>query len=155
DESLGRTGRRVSTARWRARAAAHARCARRAQTVGSAACCAGSREIASGAIAPRPCRATWPARRNGAAMAINWIFALKAVPWADVVQAAPSIVKGARKLFNNARSSEPPPVGPEEFHPGADGGSTHARLRALEVAVRNLDAEQDSTAELIRSLAEQ
>jgi len=88
-------------------------------------------------------------------MAINWIFALKAVPWADVVQAAPSIVKGARKLFNNARSSEPPPVGPEEFHPGADGGSTHARLRAVEVALRNLDAEQDSTAELIRSLAEQ
>ena len=88
-------------------------------------------------------------------MAINWLIALKAVPWAEVVQAAPSIVKGARKLFNTARTSEPPPVGPAEAYADEGGDSAHARLRALEVALHNLDAEQNSTAELIRSLAEQ
>ena len=30
-------------------------------------------------------------------MAISWLVALKAVPWSDLVQAAPGIVKGARK----------------------------------------------------------
>ena len=87
-------------------------------------------------------------------MALNWLFALKAVPWADVVQAAPAIVKGARKLFNTARESQPPPVGDSEAYvPGGDG--VPARLQRLEVALQNLDAEQSSSAELIRSLAEQ
>jgi hypothetical protein len=88
-------------------------------------------------------------------MAINWLFALKAVPWSDVVQAAPAIVKGARKLFNTARTSEPPPVGPEDAYSGADADSVHARLARLEAALHDVDAEQNSSAELIRSLAEQ
>ena len=37
-------------------------------------------------------------------MALSWLTALKAVPWADVVQAAPEIVQGARKLFNAAKT---------------------------------------------------
>lgn len=86
-------------------------------------------------------------------MAINWFIALKAVPWADVVQAAPAIVKGARKLFNSARTSEPPRAG--SAYVGDDAASVHARLGELEAALRTLDAEQDSSAELIRSLAEQ
>jgi ABC-type uncharacterized transport system substrate-binding protein len=88
-------------------------------------------------------------------MALNWLFALKAVPWADVVQAAPAIVKGARKLFNTARESQTPPVGNVETYVEQGGDAAHARLRQLEIALQNLDAEQNSSAELIRSLAEQ
>jgi hypothetical protein len=89
-------------------------------------------------------------------MAINWLLALKAVPWGELAQAAPGIVKGARRLFNTARQSEPPPVGPAEA--GASGATAHAmpaRVARLEAAVQNLDSEQQSSAELLRSLAEQ
>jgi len=88
-------------------------------------------------------------------MAINWIFALKAVPWADLVQAAPHIVKGARRLFNTARSSEPPPVGTADTGADARAEPVQVRLNRIESSLHALDAEQDSSAELIRSLAEQ
>ena len=88
-------------------------------------------------------------------MAINWLFALKAVPWTDLVQAAPHLVKGARRLFNSARSSEPPPPGGADEAFGAEGVPVQERLRRIEAALQGLDAEQDSSAELIRSLAEQ
>ena len=88
-------------------------------------------------------------------MAINWLFALKAVPWADLVQAAPHIVKGARRLFNTARDSEPPPAGDTDERFGREGASVQTRLHRIESALQALDSEQDSSAELIRSLAEQ
>ncbi len=88
-------------------------------------------------------------------MAINWLFALKAVPWTDLVQAAPHIVKGARRLFNSARDSEPPPAGEAEEGLSRDGAPVQERLRRIETALQALDAEQNSSAELIRSLAEQ
>ena len=89
-------------------------------------------------------------------MAINWILALKAVPWADVVQAAPQIVKGARRLFNSARQAEAVQVEPSE-PPGdmRDPSAVHARMRQLEAGLQALDREQQESAELIRSLAEQ
>jgi hypothetical protein len=89
-------------------------------------------------------------------MAINWILALKAVPWADVVQAAPHIVKGARRLFNSARQSEAVAVEPSEWSGDVgDPAAAHARLRQLEAGLQALDREQQESAELIRSLAEQ
>lgn len=89
-------------------------------------------------------------------MAINWILALKAVPWADVVQAAPHIVKGARRLFHGARQSEAVPVeAPDWPAGGRDPDAVQARLRQLEAGLQTVDREQQESAELIRSLAEQ
>ena len=89
-------------------------------------------------------------------MALSWLTALKAVPWADVVQAAPGIVQGARKLFTAAK---------EYAGSGSDAaagaasrpspGTLEARLHSMEAAVDGLQGEQRSSAELIRSLAEQ
>jgi hypothetical protein len=88
-------------------------------------------------------------------MAINWIFALKAVPWADVVQAAPHIVKGARRLFNSARQSQAP-IEPSVWSGDVDDpAAVHARLSQLEAGLQAVDREQQESAELIRSLAEQ
>jgi len=88
-------------------------------------------------------------------MAINWFLALKAVPWTDLVQAAPSIVKGARKLFAGAHVgvAEPNAQAPGA-EPGA-GSSVEARLAAVEAQLATLVAEQAATVELVRSLAEQ
>ena len=59
----------------------------------------------------------------------NIITALKVVPWADVIAAAPAIVKGARKLFS--RTEQPSPAAPPEAGPDE-------RLRLLEVRVQDL-----------------
>ena len=89
-------------------------------------------------------------------MALSWLTALKAVPWADVVQAAPGIVQGARKLFTAAK--EYAGSGSEAATGATSGtprGTLDARLHSMEAAIDGLQGEQRSTAELIRSLAEQ
>jgi len=78
---------------------------------------------------------------------------LKAVPWTDLVQAAPSIVKGARKLFSQARGNEQA-TNKAATAPGGRG-TTDERLHGVEAAVQRLGTEQQASAELIRSLAEQ
>jgi hypothetical protein len=89
-------------------------------------------------------------------MALGWLTALKAVPWADVVQAAPGIVKGARKLFTAAKSYAGS-AGEESAAAagGAPGGGADARLQGLEADIEALKGEQSASAALIRSLAEQ
>lgn len=91
-------------------------------------------------------------------MAISWLTALKAVPWADVVQAAPGIVKGARKLFTTVRGEATGRQSESTAFQGsaADSGkSLSVRLAEAQSALEALRAEQQTSAELIRSLAEQ
>jgi len=90
-------------------------------------------------------------------MALGWLTALKAVPWSDVVQAAPNIVQGARKLFTAAKSYRAPAEGAATT-PASGGGSgdhSEARLGQIDSHIETLQAEQRASAELIRSLAEQ
>lgn len=89
-------------------------------------------------------------------MGINWLVALKAVPWTDLVQAAPGIVKGAKKLYTSVRggaaqqaAEAPPPVSP------ASGGGLDARVAQVENRLAALMAEQQASAEVIRGLADQ
>ncbi len=89
-------------------------------------------------------------------MAINWLVALKAVPWTDLVQAAPGIVKSARKLFAGARESASRTTG--ATHAGAQAGagtSVEARLEHVETTLAMLSEDQRASADLIRSLADQ
>lgn len=85
-------------------------------------------------------------------MAISWLTALKAVPWAEVVQAAPGIVQGARKLISAAKSYGAAPGAPRAAPPP---DALAERLRRVEAGIETLQGEQRATAELIRSLAEQ
>ena len=88
-------------------------------------------------------------------MALSWLTALKAVPWADVVQAAPGIVQGARKLFQSAKTY----AGSQGDSAGAaaerSGGALNERLQQIDASLQALQSEQRTSAELIRSLAEQ
>lgn len=89
-------------------------------------------------------------------MPINWLFALKAVPWTDLVQHAPTIVKGARKLYTTVRGG----AGQASASRAASSASTSAgdpegRIAELETRLTELAAEQQASAELIRNLAEQ
>ena len=40
-------------------------------------------------------------------MAIPWLMALKVIPWGDVIEHAPSVLKAARKLMDR-QPPEPP-----------------------------------------------
>lgn len=91
-------------------------------------------------------------------MAINWLFALKAVPWTDLVQHAPTIVKGARKLYTTVRGGTT--AASSASRPAASTASTGAgsvdlRIAELEGRLTEIAAEQQASAEIIRNLAEQ
>ncbi len=89
-------------------------------------------------------------------MALSWLTALKAVPWSDVVQAAPDIVQGARKLFTAAKSyAGATSADPAAATSGERDDALSARVRLIETGIQTLQSEQRSSAELIRSLAEQ
>jgi hypothetical protein len=89
-------------------------------------------------------------------MAINWILALKAVPWTDLVQATPAIVKGARKLFTSGGSGAArQTTSTARPDPSVASTSAEVRLADLEAALDAVSREQQASAELIRSLAEQ
>lgn len=85
-------------------------------------------------------------------MAISWITALKVIPWGDVVEAAPHIVRGARRLLNSGRGRASPAAAPRA---DIDPDDPVARLYALEAQVDDMREEQVQTAELVRTLAEQ
>jgi hypothetical protein len=79
-------------------------------------------------------------------VAISWISALKVIPWGDVIEAAPGLVKGARKVFT--RTQPEPVVVPDPAAP------PHQRIEQLETAVARLGEQQQAAAALIESLAE-
>lgn len=88
----------------------------------------------------------------------GWMTALKFIPWGDVIEAAPHIAKGARRLFSATRDDEPAIAPPAPMPASAPEGE---RLRDLEARVERLQAtlaelaqEQRASAELIDSLAQ-
>lgn len=92
-------------------------------------------------------------------MAIGWMAALKIIPWGQVLESAPHLVKAARHLFSETRkdagafaesAAEPPASSADERV-----GRLERRIRLLESRIAELRSEQESSTELIKSLAEQ
>ncbi len=93
-------------------------------------------------------------------MAIGWISALKVIPWKDVLEAAPGMVKGAKRLFTAAKAeTNSQPIAdssPTIVSFDAEGlANLDNRVRHLQAKVFELNSEQNSSAKLIKSLAEQ
>jgi len=83
-------------------------------------------------------------------MALSWMSALKVIPWSDVIEAAPGLVKGARKIFTRSQQTEVPAASAE---PGnVDLGD---RVSQLEASLAQIAEQQGATARLVESLAEQ
>lgn len=85
-------------------------------------------------------------------MAIGWMSALKVIPWSDVIDAAPGLVKGARKIFTRSQQTETPAAAAE---PGNSGVDLSGRVSQLEASMAQMAEQQGATARLIESLAEQ
>lgn len=88
-------------------------------------------------------------------MPISWMTALKIIPWGNVLESAPHIVKAAKHLFSAAKAAE------NDYASGSDPGrreglaNLDSRIRLMEERIAELRQEQQSSAELIKSLAEQ
>ncbi len=95
-------------------------------------------------------------------MAIPWLAAaIKAIPWREVVIAAPAIVEGTKRLWGsvtrtekqtspaNEQASESSPTPSDQL------SAVRARLLALEARTTEMAREAVTSAELVKSLAEQ
>lgn len=86
-------------------------------------------------------------------MAISWMSALKVIPWADVIEATPALVKGARRLLKRsqqeAAETAEPAQAPESLPEAL------ARVQQLESELAQLTQAQAESAALLESLAEQ
>lgn len=88
-------------------------------------------------------------------MAIGWLTVFKAIPWSDVVAAAPTVVKGARKLVDAVRKR-----GGEGEASGSPEGEAAAldpaaRLQLMEARIEELEGRQQAAVNLMESMAEQ
>jgi len=94
-------------------------------------------------------------------MAIGWLAVLQNVPWSEVINNAPKVADGAKKLWNAvtrkpARPEEsdsgPPPAAPTESQTIA---ALQTRVNVLEAAAADLHGQMLASSELIKALAEQ
>jgi hypothetical protein len=97
-------------------------------------------------------------------MALPWLTLIKAVPWADVIEHAPTLISGAQKLWQRLPGrGQPSPSVPVATPAVADAGqslsSQVAELRASVVAaeqqLQELQARLSDSNALIRDMAEQ
>ena len=85
-------------------------------------------------------------------MSISLLGAVKAVPWGDVIAAAPSVVQGANALWERVAKKRKKDGEPSVSAP--PGASDDVRIAALEQAVTELQKEALASSQLIRTLAE-
>lgn len=83
----------------------------------------------------------------------GWIHAIRAVPWTDVVAAAPIALGSARKIVSalQRRGQAQRTAAPDDPAPPAD----EPQLRVLQERVAELETDLVSATEVIRSLADQ
>ena len=90
-------------------------------------------------------------------MAAGWVAALKLVPWGDVIEATPQILQAAKKLLGTTQKGNADAAACALE--GGAGGETAMpvalQLQHLRDRVAQLEREQQESAVLIQSLAEQ
>ena len=79
---------------------------------------------------------------------MGWLSAFRAIPWNEVIAAAPVVVQGARKLLDKVKKREAAPAAREPL--AADDP-----LAALRARVAELQEQQAAVSALVQSLAEQ
>lgn len=98
-------------------------------------------------------------------MALPWLTALKVIPWGDVIEHAPKVLKGARDLLDRQRQrrreAETPPPDPRAHvieMPGPTPPEVRELQRQLVTAredVTRLQQTQDQITQTVAELAEQ
>ena len=95
-------------------------------------------------------------------MAISWVTALKMVPWADVIQAAPSVLKAAKGLMKKSPEQELEEAAqvafPDSQAPSLASNAGELALQQvalLEARIQHLEAAQRASNQVLEKMAEQ
>lgn len=92
-------------------------------------------------------------------MAIGWLSVLKMVPWGDVIENAPKVASGAKKLWNTVGKKPTAPAAAPVTGTLVDVPEPVAALQAqvtqLQTSVAELHQQMLESSALIGSLAEQ
>jgi hypothetical protein len=98
-------------------------------------------------------------------MAIGWLTVLKMVPWGDVIENAPKVAQGAKKLWSTVGKKPVPQANPVSAQvvpgQGPTGGqeamlaALQAQVADLQVTTADLHQQMLQSSALIQSLAEQ
>jgi hypothetical protein len=94
-------------------------------------------------------------------MAIPWLLALKVIPWGDVIEHAPKVLKGARDLLDRQRGREAPASDPRTQAIEMPGPATpevralQQQLAAARDDIGRLQQTQDQITQTLAELAEQ
>lgn len=88
-------------------------------------------------------------------MAIPWLMALKVIPWGDVIEHAPSVLKAARKLMDRQPPQPPGQTGsPATTTPVSAVPSLGELKNALIAAQGQIERQAQTQRELTETLAE-
>jgi hypothetical protein len=88
-------------------------------------------------------------------MAIPWLMALKVIPWGDVIEHAPSVLKAARKLMDRQPPQATGEAGaPATTTPVSDVPSLGELKNALIAAQGQIERQAQTQRELTETLAE-
>lgn len=90
-------------------------------------------------------------KRKGNRMAIGWMTILSNVPWKDVLNNAPVVADGARKLWKKVGGKASTAGGA----PVAVSATAEERIAVLQARVDELHAQMLAASEVVQSLAEQ
>jgi hypothetical protein len=93
-------------------------------------------------------------------MAIGWLTVLKMVPWGDVIENAPKVASGAKKLWQTVGKkpvvATPAASGQEVLRAESPAvAALQSQVAELQVAVADLHQQMLVSSELIQSLADQ
>lgn len=88
-------------------------------------------------------------------MAAPWSVLFSAIPWSDVIAHAPTVAKGAKKLWQKVGKRPAADTPAADMPVEAPGGTPEARLAALETRLAEFELRQQESAELLAALAAQ
>ena len=88
-------------------------------------------------------------------MAAPWSVLFSAIPWSDVIAQAPTVAKGAKKLWQKVGKRPAADDAPADVPATPAGASPEARLAALEARLAESGLRQQESAELLAALAAQ
>jgi hypothetical protein len=91
--------------------------------------------------------------RKEHSMAIPWLTALKVVPWGDVIEHAPNVLKAARKLMDRQKAEPALKTGTDVDMAGQSVPSLGELQNRLIAAQAQLDDHAQTQAQLTETLA--
>lgn len=87
-------------------------------------------------------------------MAIPWLLALKVIPWGDVIEHAPTVLKAARKLMDRQKAETTPPSGTAVDLASQALPSMGELKNRLVAAQAQIDRQAQTQVQLTETLAE-